>query len=126
MEKYRLNFYIVGINDIQVEQLENYLIDIKRKGDVWNKRTGKQYKENIAKKTIYTSYEKGFEPIINELIFFIKENTFVSRLLEHAREISLQICVDLDEECRIPYIHFTSEQLSFFSKINSEIDFQIS
>ena len=126
MEKYRLNFYIVGIGDAQADQLDNQQIDVKRKGDIWNKRTGKKYEENIAKKTIYTTYEEGFQPIVGELIAFIKENSHTSTLLKHAREISLQICVDLDDECRVPYIRFSPEQLAFFSEINSEIDFHIS
>ncbi len=123
---YRLNFYILGIEDEFVDQIDPQQLEIKRKGAVWNKRTGKQYVENIAKKTILTTYEAGFQPAVDQLIKFIKENEFVNILLQSSREVSLQVCVDLDDECRVPYIRFGPEQLDFFSKIQSDIDFHIS
>lgn len=125
-EKYRLNFYILGVDDALADQLVSQQIEINRKGDIWNKRTGKKYEENIVKKTLYTTYEEGFQPIVDELIVFTEQNPFMGALLEDSREVSLQICVDLDDDCRVPYICFTTRQLVFFSKINSEIDFHIS
>lgn len=126
MKKYRLNLYVLGLDEAYLDQIDDQQFVVQRKGDIWNKRTGKQYEENIVKKRMYTTYEKGFHSVVDEIITFIEENSIFSKLLCHAREISLQICVDLDEENRVPYIRFSPKQLAFFAKINAEIDFQIS
>jgi hypothetical protein len=125
-KNYRLNFYLLGVSDDLISQLDSNQIEIKRKGDIWNKRTGKRYNENIVKKIIYTTYEEGFQLAVDKLISFIGSNPQYKNIIAFAKEVTMQICIDLDEECRVPYIKFTSEQLAYLSAINSDIDFHIS
>ena len=125
MEKYRLNLYISGVDN---ELDESCIGDVKilRKGDVSNKRTGKKFSETIVTKTIYVDYESGFNYAIDKMINFIINNQKITEIINKSKNVTFQVCVDLDEECNVPYINFTPKQLNYLVGINAEIEFHIS
>jgi hypothetical protein len=126
MNNFRLNLHIIGFEDTLIGALNLEDIVVMRKGDVWNKRTGKQFTENSIEKTVQTTYEEGFGPALDKMIQFIVKNPTILNLIKIARLVSFQICVDLDDECNIPYIGVTKEQIAYLAEINAELEFHIS
>ena len=128
MERFRINFYITGVDDIYIDKVDTNIIDILRKGSLCNKRTNRKYDKNILKKTIYFTYKDGIEPHLHKLIEFINNNKNIMECIINSQSTSLQICIDIDDESEvrnIPSIYISPENLDFFAKIHSDIEFQI-
>ena len=68
MEEYVINLTGFGIDDSHIERIKINELIIKRKGDIWNKRTGKTYEENIIRISFSTTYEEGFGPVIDKIL----------------------------------------------------------
>ena len=71
MKKYRINLAGFGIDDDKLLSLQPDMViglEITRKGEIWNKRTGKKYEENAIRELDYTTNEARFSPKIDDSI----------------------------------------------------------
>ncbi len=66
MGKCRANIAGFGIEDRLIASVNLPELEIARKGDIWNKRPGKKYEENIITITSIATYEKGFGSAIDK------------------------------------------------------------
>ncbi|MFA6292174.1 MAG: hypothetical protein WC637_10350 [Victivallales bacterium] len=126
MKKYRVRIAGFGLPDEFVQNYRGSIdLEIKRKGQIHNKRTGSKYDENIIAIEEHTTYEKGFEEAIDRLISLIKTEPRVSGLFDKCSYIELQVWVRLDDENRVPNIHLSPSQVDFLSKMKAHIDVDI-
>jgi hypothetical protein len=125
MSEYIVNLAGFGIDDDTIASLDNKGLQIKKRGDVWNSRTGKKYPENIISISCDTSYEKGFGPIIDEIINKLKSSQSLLDTFEKCNYVELQIWASLDVDYHVPSIHISLEQMKFLAKINANIDIDI-
>jgi hypothetical protein len=126
MEQYRINLAGVGIEDDKLLPLQSEAVDglqILRKGDIWNKRTGKKYEENIIRLLDSTTYEIGFSPKVDDFIKTLESNPVLKDAFQNCTLIELQIRVTMrGDEDRIPSIHVSSEQVKYLSVMGARID----
>jgi hypothetical protein len=126
MEQYRINLAGVGINDDKLLPLEDGLsieLEITRKGEIWNKRTGKKHEENIIRLLDSTTYEKGFSPKIDEFITILESNPILKDAFQSCNVIELQIRVTMiGDEIGIPHIQISTSQMRYLSEIGARID----
>ena len=124
--QYRINLAGVGIEDDDLLRLEHELtieLEITRKGEIWNKRTGKKYEENSIRLLDFTTYEMGFSPKIDDIINILEANPILKDAFRSCELIELQIRVTMrGDELGIPSIHITSDQMRYLSEIGARID----
>jgi len=125
MENYIINLTGFGIDDSYIEDINITELKIKRKGDIWNKRTGKKYEENIIRISSTTQYEEGFGPAVDNILCKLETISLLSNLFLNCRYVELQLCIFLDDSNRVPSIHISLEQLQRLSKFNANIDVDI-
>jgi hypothetical protein len=125
MKDYYMNLAGFGIDNDVIASLNEKDFQIKKRGAVWNIRTGKKYPENIISISKDTSYEKGFGPIIDEMINDLKSSQFLLNTFAKCDYVELQIRVRLDEDNHVPSIHISLEQMIFLSEINAHVDVDI-
>ena len=69
MKRYRVRIAGFGLPDEFVPDYRGPInLEIKRKGEIQNKRTSKKYEENSIAIEEHTTYEEGFEEAIDRLI----------------------------------------------------------
>lgn len=126
MKKYRINLAGFGIDDDKLLSLQPDMViglEITRKGEIWNKRTGKKYEENAIRVLDSTTYEAGFSPKIDDFIKMLESNSVLKDAFQSCEVIELQIRVKMEgDETGIPSIHITSEQIKYLSQIGARID----
>lgn len=126
MKQYRINLAGFGIDDDKLLSLQSNMVkglEITRKGEIWNKRTGKEYAENIIRLLDSTTYEAGFSPKIDDFIKTLESNPILKNAFQNCTEIELQIRVTMrGDEDRIPSIHISSDQMKYLSEIGARID----
>ena len=126
MEQYRINLAGIGIEDDKLLPLQSDMVmglEITRKGELWNKRTGKRYEENAIRLMDSTIYEAGFSPKIDDFIKILESNPILKDAFQSCDLIELQIRVTMrGDETGIPSIHITSDQIKYLSEIGARID----
>ncbi len=128
MDSYHINIAGFGIDDKYLNTLNTLNLnnmEIIKKGDIWNKRTGKKHTDNIIRICTTTTYEDGIKPAVDFLIKQIKKNKQISLLLSKCESVELQIWISYGNEVLIPNIHISREQLSYLAKIGTNIDVSI-
>jgi len=126
MEQYRINLAGFGIEDDKLLPLEHGLsieLEITRKGEIWNKRTGKKHEENFIRLLDSTTYEMGFSPKIDEFIIILESNPILKAAFQSCNMIELQIRITMiGDESRIPHIHISANQMKYLSEIGARVD----
>ncbi len=125
MEKYVINLTGFGIEDSYINSINIRDLRIIKKGDIWNKRTGKKYEENIIRISLTTTYEEGFGSVIDQILSKLESTSLLSKLFMNCRYVELQIWISLDDENRVPSIHISQEQMTRLTKIKAHIDVDI-
>lgn len=125
MNKYRLFLSGFGLDDIILESLDDNIIEIKKRGEIWNKVTGKRYEENIIRFKCDVDYNLGYESAISILVGKIKNDQCLLKALLACNYLELQIFIDGECETPIPSIHINHEHLSFLTALNAHIDISI-
>ena len=123
---YRVNIAGFGVNDVDVESLVINGLEVTKRGDISNKRTGAVHTENIIRICTTTTYEKGFEPAIDRLLRKIKNNHHLAVLFSQCPYVELQIRVmTCNREFGIPAISISKEQLAYLSTIGACVDVSV-
>lgn len=123
-EKYRINFKGFGLPDNALSLIPKTAnIEVNLKGEL--QYQNKYCDENIISLKSSTTYENGFKPAIDDQIRFLKGRNDLLELFRKCRDIELQLWIDLNDENRVPSIHFTPEQLSFLAELKVHIDIDI-
>jgi len=129
MEQYRINLAGFGLNDDELLPLRVNMVtglEIIRKGDIWNKKTGKEYAENIIRLLDSTTYETGFSPKIDGFIKILESNPTLKNAFQNCTEIELQIRVTMrGDETGIPSIQLSSSQMQYLSSVGAHIDIDV-
>jgi hypothetical protein len=129
MEQYRISLAGFGIEDDKLLSFQSDMVtglEIIRKGEIWNKRTGKEYTENIIRLLDFTTYEAGFSPKIDGFIKMLELNPILKDAFQSCDEIELQIGVTMrGDETGIPSIQLSSDQMKYLSEIGAHIDIDL-
>lgn len=96
-----------------------------RKGDIWRSKTGERYTENIVKWIEPVDYALGFGPAIDLILKNLQDCEYLRNVAANCRELEVQVLVSLDDDCRVPHVHFTSQQLNVLGSIGASIDCHI-
>ena len=124
--QYRINLAGFGIEDADLFRLEHGLtieLEINRKGEIWNKRTGNKYEENIIRLLAFTTYEMGFSPKIDDFINILETHPILKDAFRSCDRIELQIRITMrGEEVGIPSIQLSSDQMRYLSEIGARVD----
>ena len=126
MSKYTVNLAAFGLPDdmVQADILPS-IFDVKRKGEVWNSRTGKLYTENCVMLEGKAVYEEGFSQAFNRLFARVNEDYTIRKYYEVANQVELQIWLWIDDDTGIPSLHFEPEHISFLNSLKAHIDVDI-
>lgn len=126
MHDFSLNLICVGFDEGLLGGLEQEGVRVFRKGDIWRKRTGQKYQDNIARLTLPVTHDSGYGDTLDRLITRINNEDTLSNLLLKCREVEVQFSASLDNELQMPHLHLTAQQLHFLSNINAEVDIHLS
>lgn len=113
------------------DQYLNYsclnLTKVYKKGDIWKaRRTEETYDENFFKYRVEVIYEEGFEVACDKIIQELKCNFCLAKVVANCTYVELQVITSVDEDFRVPSIHFRVDQLVFLAQHRIEIDASIS
>ena len=126
MTQYRVNLAAFGTDSKYLATAEKFGLEITKKGEIWNRRTGTRFDENIIRLLNHTTYEDGFEPAIEEIILKMEESPQLMGMFQNSPKVELQIRIEQsDDDGLVPSIHMTARQLGFLSKIGAEVDVDI-
>ncbi|GBC62893.1 hypothetical protein DENIS_3877 [Desulfonema ishimotonii] len=125
MENYRINLAGFGIDDEFLMHLNINDLEITKKGDIWNKHTGKKYEENIIRISGSTTYEKGFGIAVDSIIKRVESDTLLNNLFHRCEYVELQIWICQDDDHRVPSITLSPEQMEFLIKLKANVDIDV-
>ena len=125
MDKYTVRFTGFGAADSAVDIAKSMGLEVMKKGDVWNKRTGKQFDENVFSLTETVSYAEGFDVGIMRLVKIINGSAQLLSIYKACAYIELQIWISPSASRSIPSIHLRNEQLRWLSEIRADVDVAI-
>ena len=126
MQNFYLNLICIGFGEQFFDSLTIENLRFHRKGDIWRKRTGQKYKDNIAKLSLPVDTDNGYGATFDHLKEMVESEITLLALLQDSREIEVQFSASLDDENHMPHLHLTVQQIEFLLKINAEIDIHIS
>ena len=98
---------------------------IHRKGEIWRRKTGEKYQENIFKYRVSVSYEAGFGPAIDEIITLLNKDVFLSHIVASCKYVELQVKIETDDDLKIPHMHFTDRQMYFLGLSGIDLEVNI-
>jgi len=126
IELYRARISGWGIDADALEEVSNISrVSIRRKGESKAGLPTIPEKENIFFIEEVTTYETGFEPAVDRLLARIEESPELSSALEKSGYRELAIWVTLDDENRVPCIHFAPDQVRRLSELEIHIDVDV-
>ncbi|WP_027360600.1 DUF4279 domain-containing protein [Desulforegula conservatrix] len=126
MEQFTIRIAGFGLPDEFItDSLGLNALNVNRKGEIWNIRTGKCYEENIIFVKDKTTYESGFEEALDRLIVLFNSCPMISELFTKCSYKELQIWASMGDEKLVPSIHLSPEHVLFLSSINAHIDIDI-
>jgi hypothetical protein len=126
MKKFSMSLIGVGFDESFFKSVNCDSLQFYRKGDVWRKRTGQTYEDNIARLSINVTIEEGYSEALNRLMDMLDKNPSLLALTLNCREVEVQFSIAVEEYPDFPWLHLDSEQVKYLSKINAEIDVNIS
>jgi hypothetical protein len=126
IELYRARISGWGIDADTLEEVCNLSrVCIRRKGEPKDRLPTIPEKENIFFIEEVTTYETGFEPAVDRLLARIEESPELANALERSSYRELAIWVTLDDENRVPCIHFAPDRLKRLSELEIHIDVDV-
>ena len=124
-----INLAGFGIQDSLLVANENSPLIIRRKGDIWNARTGKKYSENNIRLKKQFQDINDIEDTVNELLSDLN-SLGLNMLFMECREVELQVWILLDDAeeilANLPAVNFSKEHIHTLNKLNASIDVSIS
>ncbi len=125
-ELYRARISGWGIESDSLEEVSTIRgVSIRRKGESKAGLPTIPEKENIIFIEEVTTYETGFEAAVDRLLARIEESPELASALERSAERELAIWVTLDDENRVPCIHFSPDQIRRLSEHVVHIDVDV-
>ena len=126
MSKYTVNLKAFGLPDdmVRADTLPSMFV-VKRKGEIWNPRTGKLYTENIVWLEDKTVYEEGYDQAFSRLFSRVNEDETIRKYYEAAKYVELQVWLRIDDDTGIPSLHFEPEHISFLNSLKAHVDVDI-
>ena len=127
IENFRTRLAGWGIADDLLESANIHsFISVVRKGELTSKGSGKVAEENKIFIEESTTYEIGYEPVIDRIIGMFRENRSLHDLyLACSGGVELQIWNTTSEDEGCPSIHIRSDQMEFLNSINAHLDVDI-
>jgi len=126
IELYRARISGWGIDAYALEEVSNISrVSIRRKGEPKAGLPTIPEKENVFFIEEVTTYETGFEPAVDRLLARIEESPELAIALEKSGYRELAIWVTLDDENRVPCIHFAPDQVRRLSELEIHIDVDV-
>ena len=122
MDNYTVRLTGFGAPDTSIEIAISACLEIMRKGDVWNKRTGRQFDENVFSLTESVTYEEGFTVGIMRIIEKIDKSDILLSLYTTCTHVELQVWASPNVSRSIPSIHLTKEQVKWLADIHADVD----
>jgi len=130
MYDFSVSLICVGFDDGLIESLKQEDICVSRKGDIWRKRTGQKYQDNIVRLTLPATHDGGgYGGALDCLIAKIKNEEILLNLVSKCRVVEVQFSASIDfsdDSQSMPWLHLSTQQLLFLTKINAEVDIHIS
>jgi hypothetical protein len=126
MSKYTVNLAAFGLPDdmVQVDTLPSVFY-VKRKGEIWNSRTGKIHTENFVRLEDKTVYEEGYDQAFNRLFSLVNKDATIRKYFEVANYVELQVWLWIDDDVGVPSLHFEPEHISFLNSLKAHVDVDI-
>jgi hypothetical protein len=115
-----------GFPDRYLEFLSLSSLIVHKRGEIWRPRTGETYKENIFKYVVPVSYDAGFEAAFDEIIDVLGSDALLAEIVASCNHVELQVSAMTNEDIRLPQIHLTSRQMTFFGRIGFDLEVNIS
>jgi hypothetical protein len=125
-ELYRARISGWGIDTDALEKVSHISrVSIRRKGEPKAGVPTIPEKENSFFIEEVTKYETGFEPAVDRILARIEESPELAIALERSATRELGIWVTLDDENRVPCIHFSPDQVRRLSELEIHIDVDV-
>jgi len=126
MSEYIVNLAAIGLPDdmVRADTLPS-IFNVKRKGEIWNSRTGKLYTENSVRLEDKTVYEEGYDQAFNRLFSLVNKDVTIRKYFEVANHVELQVWLWIDDDAGVPSLHFEPEHIAFLNSLKAHIDVDI-
>lgn len=110
-----------GADSDAIKMLDLQTVEVMHEDDVWRRRTGETYGENIVRISEVLRQSEGVEQAVKRLEARWRGSPALQSAIASCNYIELQVhATDCDQE--MPCIHLSAEQLVWLAECGAQID----